>query len=465
MIIEQIYTGCLAEASYYIESQGEAAVIDPLRESFPYLERAEKSGARIKYVFETHFHADFVSGHVDLAQKSGGSIVYGPGAVTGFDAINARDGQEFRVGELTLVALHTPGHTLESTTWLLRTPDGRDHCLFTGDTLFIGDVGRPDLAQKGAELTQEDLAGMLFDSLRNKIMPLADEVIIYPAHGAGSACGKKMSNETSATLGEQKQSNYALRANMTREEFIAEVTAGLAPPPAYFPENVRMNKQGYDPLDEVMERGLSPLSPEQFRKRMQAADQPLVLDTRSAADFAQASIPGSVFIGLDGSFAPWVGSLFPDVMRPILVLASEGREEETVRRLARVGYDNTQGYLEGGIQAWQQAGLPTAKVEELNAEQFAERASEAMPDVLDVRKPAEYDAAHLEGAVLSPLDFLQDNWEQLDPSRTWYVHCKSGYRSLIACSLLRSRGFEHLVNLQGGFEALKQTGLPVVQPV
>lgn len=465
MIVEQIYTGCLSEASYYIESNGEAAVIDPLRESFPYLERAQAGNAKIKYVFETHFHADFVSGHIDLAQKSGAAIVYGPGADTGYDAINARDGQVFKVGELTIIALHTPGHTMESTTWLLRTKDGKDYCLFTGDTLFIGDVGRPDLAQKGAELTQEDLAGMLFDSLRTKIMPLSDELIIYPAHGAGSACGKKMSSETSATLGDQKKFNYALRADMTRDEFIAEVTEGLAPPPAYFPENVRLNKEGYEPLDEVIQRGLHPMNPQAFSERMKKSDHPLVLDTRTMQQFAAGHIPGSIFIGLDGSFAPWVGSLFPDVERPILLVTEKGREEETVRRLSRVGYDNSLGYLEGSLEAWQEAGKPVEEVTELAPDQFAAHYKAKSADVLDVRKPGEYDAGHIEDSVNSPLDFLQDNYQDIDSSKTWHLHCKGGYRSLIAWSILRSRGFKNLVNLTGGYDALVMTDLPVVQPV
>lgn len=465
MIVEQIYTGCLSEASYYIESNGEAAVIDPLRESFPYLERAAKGKARIKYVFETHFHADFVSGHLDLAQKSGAQIVYGPGAQTGFAALKAKDGQTFSVGGLTLVALHTPGHTLESTTWLLRDAQGKDYCLFTGDTLFIGDVGRPDLAQKGAELRQEDLAGMLFDSLRNKIMPLADHLIVYPAHGAGSACGKKLSEDTYATLGEQKRTNYALRADMSREEFIAEVTDGLAPPPAYFPENVRLNKNGYESLDDVIRRGLKAIRPDDFDVAMRSEPRPLVLDTRRPAEFAAGHVPGSIFIGLDGSFAPWVGALFPRVDTPILLIAPEGREEETVRRLSRVGYDNSLGYLEGGVAAWEQSGKKVEMVSELDPEAFAAQYEPGKTALLDVRKPGEYDLSHVEGGKNVPLDYLQDRMDTVDPAETWYLHCKGGYRSMIAWSLLRANGYSNLVNLQGGFDALSKTALPVVYPV
>jgi hydroxyacylglutathione hydrolase len=465
MIVEQLYTGCLAQAAYYIESDGEAAVIDPLRETFPYLERAAESGAAIRYVFETHFHADFVSGHLDLARESGGTLVYGPNAETGFEAHVSTDGEVFRLGKVTIEVLHTPGHTLESTTYLLRDEAGKPHCIFTGDTLFIGDVGRPDLAQKGLELTMEDLAGMLYDSLRNQIMPLPDDVIVYPAHGAGSACGKKMSNETSATLGDQKRFNYALRADMSKDEFIREVTDGLAPPPAYFPENVRLNKHGYDAISQVMERGLRALSPADFAAAM-ADDATLVLDTRSEAAFAEGHVPGSVFIGLDGNFAPWVGAMFPDLDTPILVVAEQGREEEAVRRLSRVGYDNGQGYLAGGVEAWSAEGRTLQRVEEVAPEAFtaAWKAGER-PVVLDVRKPGEYDAGHLEDARNVPLDYLESRLDGLSEEGTYHLHCKGGYRSLIAWSLLQRRGYQNLVNIRGGFDALVEAGIPVSQPV
>jgi glyoxylase-like metal-dependent hydrolase (beta-lactamase superfamily II)/rhodanese-related sulfurtransferase len=460
MKVEQIYTNCLAEASYYIESNGEAAVIDPLRESQPYLSRAENDGAKIKYVFETHFHADFVSGHIDLARKAGAEIVYGPLAKTGFDARIAEDMEVFPLGDIQIIALHTPGHTMESTTWLLRDENGKDHSIFTGDTLFIGDVGRPDLAQKAGSITTEDLAGTLFDSLRNKIMPLADEVIVYPAHGAGSACGKNMSSETYSTLGEQKQSNYALRADMTRDEFISELTEGLAPPPAYFPENVRLNKSGYDAFDEVMNRGLRALSPDEF-ENLASDPEVRVIDTRSMHDFPQGHVPGSWFIGLDGSFAPWMGALVEPIDRKLIVVAPEGREEETVRRLSRVGFDNCAGYLDGGIDAWTAAGKQVATIDELEAADLPTRLGEAQ--VIDVRKPGEYDRDHIEVATNRPLDYIADNASEYDKNQPYYLHCKSGYRSMIAASILKSQGYEKLINVLGGFDALAQTDLARVE--
>lgn len=471
MIVEQLYTGCLAQAAYYIESDGQAAVIDPLRESFPYMERAAESGARITHVFETHFHADFVSGHVDLAEKTQAKLVYGPGAKTGFEAHIAEDGERFQIGKLSLEVLHTPGHTLESTTYLLRDEQGKPHCIFTGDTLFIGDVGRPDLAQKAGQLTEQDLAGMLYDSLRNKIMPLPDDVIVYPAHGAGSACGKKMSSETSASLGEQKQFNYALRADMSKEEFVAEVTEGLMPPPAYFPENVRLNKQGYDAFDAVMERGLEALSPQAFAERQKdveaedAVHPGIVLDTRSVEAFAEGHIPGSVYIGLDGSFAPWVGALVPSLATPILVVAEEGREEEAVRRLSRVGYDNARGYLKGGLAAWKGEGRPVSRVEEQQAGALVSDWPLESASVLDVRKPSEYDAGHFEGTRNVPLDYMESRLEGLDPAAPYLLHCQGGYRSLVAWSLLTRLGFTNMVNIQGGFEAMEEAGIPVLQAV
>jgi glyoxylase-like metal-dependent hydrolase (beta-lactamase superfamily II)/rhodanese-related sulfurtransferase len=470
MIVEQLYTGCLAQAAYYIESDGQAAVIDPLRESFPYIERAAESGAKITHVFETHFHADFVSGHVDLAEKTNAKLVYGPGAQTGYEAYTAEDGERFEIGNVSIEVLHTPGHTLESTTYLLRDEQGKPHCIFTGDTLFIGDVGRPDLAQKAGKITEQDLAGMLYDSLRNKIMPLPDDVIVYPAHGAGSACGKKMSDETSATLGDQKQFNYALRADMSKEEFIQEVTEGLMPPPAYFPENVRLNKEGYDAFEEVMERGLEPLSPEAFAERQKAieaedAEHPgIVLDTRSMEAFAEGHIPGSVFIGLDGNFAPWVGALVPSLATPILVVAEEGREEEAVRRLSRVGYDNARGFLKGGVAAWKASGRPLSNVPEQTPEVLAKAGPGEDALMLDVRKPSEYEAGHFEGTRNVPLDYLESRLEGLDPQAPYLLHCQGGYRSLVAWSLLTRLGFTNMVNVPGGFEAMEEAGMQVLQP-
>lgn len=456
MNIEQIYTGCLAQGAYYIESEGEVAIIDPLREVEPYLERAKRDNAKIKYVFETHFHADFVSGHVTLSKETGAPIIYGPNANPSFDALIAEDGQEFKLGALTLVVLHTPGHTMESTTYLLRDADGKDHAIFSGDTLFLGDVGRPDLAQKAADMTQEDLAGTLYDSLRAKIMPLADDVIVYPAHGAGSACGKNMMKETVDTLGNQKQMNYALRADMTREEFIKEVTDGLLPPPQYFPLNVKMNKEGYEDIGEVLERGAVALSPEAFEAAANETGA-LVLDVRHQNDFAEAHVPRSIFIGLNGSFAPWVGALIADVKQPLLLIAPEGKEEETITRLSRVGFDGTIGYLQGGLEAWNNAGKETDSVKSIDAEQFKAEVDEA--HVFDVRKESEYEAEHMEDAHLTPLDFLNDHLAEFPSEGTFYVHCAGGYRSMIAASILKSRGIHNLIDVAGGFAAMKKTGI------
>jgi len=463
MTIEQMYTGCLAQGAYYLASGGEAAVVDPLREIKPYLERAESDGVRIKYIFETHFHADFVSGHVDLARATGATIVYGPTARPGFAAHIARDGEVFAIGRMRVRVLHTPGHTLESVCYLVQDEAGNDHALLTGDTLFIGDVGRPDLAQQGGRLTQEDLAGMLFDSLRGKIMPLADHVLVYPAHGAGSACGKNMSRETVSTLGEQKKHNYALRADMTREEFIAEVLHGLQPPPAYFPQNVRLNQAGgYEDIDRVLQRGLTPLPVAAFAE---AAGRPgvLLLDTRKPEVFARGFVPGAVNIGLDGSFAPWVGALIPDLRQPLLLVTEPGRESETVTRLSRVGYDQAVGYLAGGFEAWQGAGRPVGSVPCVPARAFAALYREAPPVVVDVRKPAEFAAGHLPGAVNLPLDSLPDHLAQFPTDQPVYVHCAGGYRSMIACSVLKARGWDNLTNIAGGFAAMTQAGLPAVQ--
>lgn len=465
MKIEQIYTGCLAQGAYYIESEGEAVVIDPLREVAPYIEKADRDQAKIKYVFETHFHADFVSGHVDLSKQTGAPIVYGPTANPSFDAYIAKDGETFKVGKLTFKVLHTPGHTMESACYLLKDENGKDLALFSGDTLFIGDVGRPDLAQKAAAMTQEELAGTLYDSLRNKIMPLSDDIIVYPAHGAGSACGKNMSKETSDTLGHQKQTNYALRANMTREEFVREVTEGLATPPAYFPLNVMLNKQGYDSIHEVLQRGKQALSAEAFEAAANETGA-LILDTRDPQTFAKGFIPNSINIGIDGSFAPWVGALIPDIKQQILIVADEGREEEVVTRLARVGYDYTLGYLKGGFDAWKNAGMEVDSIRSISAAQFAEEWKDKKYPVLDVRKPGEYLSEHVENAVNLPLDDINENLASLNKDENYFVHCAGGYRSMIFASILKARGFENLTDVQGGFKAIKDSaGVPVTDYV
>ncbi|MCB0601045.1 MAG: MBL fold metallo-hydrolase [Saprospiraceae bacterium] len=462
MKVQQIYTGCLAEAAYYIESEGEAVVIDPLREVQPYLDKAKEDGARIKYVLETHFHADFVSGHLDLAKKTGAAIVYGPTAQPAFNAHIAVDGEVLKVGKVSIKVLHTPGHTMESSTYLLRDEHGKDYAIFTGDTLFLGDVGRPDLAIKQGEITREDLAGFLFDSLRNKIMPLADEVIVYPGHGAGSACGKKMSKETTGTVGQQKAMNYALRTDMSRKEFIKEVTEGLVDPPQYFPKNAVMNKMGYESFDEVTDRGLQALSPRAFRVAWEG-EEALVLDARSAISYAQEHIPGSIFIGLDGSFAPWVGTLITDLKQKILFIADAGTEEEVVTRLARVGYDFAIGYLDGGVQAWKAAGFETDKVEEVEGYVYATTYKDHDTNLLDVRRASEFDAQHVRGALNFPLDFINKNMAQLDRNRKYYVQCASGYRSVIAISILKARGFEQLVNVRGGINELALTDIPMTE--
>ncbi|MNK04053.1 Beta-lactamase hydrolase-like protein [compost metagenome] len=458
MIIEQIYTGCLAQGAYYIESNGEAAIIDPLREVQPYLDKAKKNGALIKYVFETHFHADFVSGHLDLSKKSGAPIVYGPTAKPDFEFISAKDGQEFKLGDVTIKALHTPGHTMESTCYLLTDQNGKDTALFSGDTLFIGDVGRPDLAQKiNAELTQDTLASHLYDSLRNKIMPLADDIVVYPAHGAGSACGKNMSKETTDLLGHQKQTNYALRANMTKEEFVKEVTAGLLPPPAYFPLNVMMNIHGYDSIDKVLERGQHALEPAAFE--MVANDSgALILDTRDPQIFAQGFIPNSINIGIDGNFAPWVGTMIPDIKQQILLVTDEGREDEVITRLARVGYDFTIGYLKNGFKSWKDAGMEIDLVPSITAAELATIMEKEEVNLIDVRKESEYQSEHAENAENLPLDFINDAMSKIDKSKTYYVHCAGGYRSMIFNSTLRARGFDNLIDVAGGFKAIQDTG-------
>jgi len=460
MKIEQIYTGCLAQGAYFIESNGEAVVIDPLREIQPYIERAEKSGVRIKYVFETHFHADFVSGHIDLAKATGATIVYGPTTMKlGFDAIVAEDGQEFKVGNITFKFLHTPGHTMESSCYLLKDENGKDTALFTGDTLFIGDVGRPDLAQKVVEdLTQEKLASHLFNSLRHKIMPLADDIVVYPAHGAGSACGKNMSKETSDTLGNQKRNNYALRADMTEQEFIKEVITGLMPPPAYFPKNVMMNIDGYDNISTVLQRGTQALSPAAFEAAANETGA-LILDTRNAQEFAKGFIPNSINIGIDGSFAVWVGTLIPDLKQELLIVCDEGRAEEVVTRLARVGYDHALGYLEGGFDAWKNAGFETDAIQSISPDELADILKKnPNSSILDVRKNSEHLSEHILNAVNAPLDYINESMMKVNRDSTTYVHCAGGYRSMIFASILRARGYHNLIDVAGGFKAIKETG-------
>lgn len=455
MTVEQIYTGCLAEAAYYIESNGEAVIIDPLREVQPYIDRAAKDGAKIKYIFETHFHADFVSGHQDLAAKTGAKIVYGPTTMeTGFEKTVGEDGQIFKVGDITLKLLHTPGHTMESSCFLLQNEAGKDVAIFTGDTLFIGDVGRPDLAQKViAELTQDMLAGHLYDSLRNKIMPLSDDLIVYPAHGAGSACGKKMSSETTDTLGSQKKTNYALQP-MTKEEFKKEVLNGLTPPPGYFPQNVLMNIQGYDSLDTVLERGVKALSPRAFEAAANETDA-IIIDTRSKDKFRAGFVPNSIFIGLDGSFASWVGTLVPDLKQEILFIAEEGKEEEVVTRLARVGYDHAIGYLEGGFAAWKREGREFDSIDSVDVEKLK---SVDTNQIVDARRASEYRSEHVIGAINAPLDYINDSMSMLNKKEELYVHCASGYRSLVFISILKARGFDNLVDIMGGFKAIQANG-------
>ncbi|HAA11190.1 MAG TPA: MBL fold metallo-hydrolase [Cytophagales bacterium] len=460
MKIEQLYTGCLAEAAYYIESDGEAAVIDPLRDTQPYQELARASGATIRYVFETHFHADFVSGHLDLARDTHAAVIFGPTAQPGYDAYVAEDGEEFRLGKVTIRVLHTPGHTLESSTFLLIDENGKDHALFTGDTLFLGDVGRPDLAVK-ADLSREDLAGHLFDSLRTKIMPLADDIILYPGHGQGSACGKMMSADTVGTLGHQKETNYALNPEMGREEFIKAITEGLVTPPQYFPKNAVLNKRGYESIEEVLKRGTVALRVSEFKALMQE-EQTLVLDTRTPDAFAEAHIPGSLFIGLDDNFAPWVGALINDLNQSILFLADPGREQEVVTRLARVGYDQALGYLEGGLTAWVNAGETTATVNLIQAEAYTHMHGQGST-LLDVRKVSEFNSEHIDGAVNLPLDVFPTRWQELNPAASYFVHCAGGYRSMIAASWLLARGFQRVVNILNGYRDLSQTSLSRTQ--
>ena len=458
MHIEQIYTGCLAQGAYYIESNGFAAIVDPLRETSGYVEKAKERGATIKYILETHFHADFVSGHVDLAAKTGATIVYGPTAQPDFSFHQATDGEVLELGDIKIKVLHTPGHTMESTCYLLIDENGKEHSIYTGDTLFIGDVGRPDLAQKAASMTQEQLAATLFHSLRNKLMPLPKDVIVYPGHGAGSACGKNMSSKTWDTIGGQLETNYALRADMSEEEFVKEVTDGLLPPPQYFPQNVAMNKSSIVSIDDVLERGTVALDPETF-EGIANHEGAMVLDTRTPAEFVKGHVPNAIFIGIDGSFAPWVGAMIPDLNQPLIIIAPEGREEEVVTRLSRVGYDNTLGYLEGGVDAWVKAGKELSSIEQVTATEFASRMAQEGLQLVDVRKPGEFEAEHIDGAWSLPLDYVNDKMDVLEDDKTYYAHCASGYRSVIFNSILKARGKHNVIDVAGGFEALAATEL------
>lgn len=456
MKIEQIYTGCLAQGAYYIESEGEVAIIDPLREVESYIKKATQDTAKINYIFETHFHADFVSGHVTLAEKTGATIVYGPTAKTTYKSHIATDGEVFKIGKITITALHTPGHTMESTSYLLKDENGKNHALFSGDTLFLGDVGRPDLAQKGT-LTIDDLAGFLYDSLRTKIMTLEDQVIVYPAHGAGSACGKNLSKETIGTIGDQKKTNYALRENMTKAEFIKEVTDGLLPPPAYFPLNVKMNKEGYESIDDVIKKGAKGLSVANFEKIANTTDA-IILDVRHQFDFIKGFIPRSIFIGLGGTFAPWVGALIKDVKQPILLVTPEGEEETAITRLSRVGFDNVLGYLEGSFNAWKISDKEIDTLRSVSADVLEDAISKKAL-VFDARKPGEYAKEHIVDVPSTPLDFLNDHIEEFPKTEDFYVHCAGGYRSVIAASILKARGYHNVIDVSGGFAAIRKTSI------
>lgn len=458
MKIEQIYTGCLAQGAYYITSNGEAAIIDPLRETKPYMDRLEQDGVKLKYIFETHFHADFVSGHLDLSQKTQAPIVYGPTAQPAFEAIVAEDNQVFSLGDISIKVLHTPGHTLESSCFLLIDENGKETALFSGDTLFLGDVGRPDLAQKAAHMTQDELAGLLYESLYTKILPLADDITVYPAHGAGSACGKHMMEETVDSLGNQKKVNYALN-QPNKEAFVKAVTDGLLPPPAYFGMNVAMNKQGYEQFEEVLTHGMRALSPEAFEALAESAHA-LILDTRSNTDFALEFIPQSINIGLDGDFAPWVGALIVDVQQPILLVTEPGREEEAVTRLSRVGFDRVLGHLEGGFDAWKKSGKETDHINHISAEQFASEVKMGTDKVIDIRKESEYASEHIEDAYSRPLAYINNWMKDINPQEHFYLHCAGGYRSMIAASILQARGYHNFTEIEGGFNAIAKTGIP-----
>ncbi len=456
--VEQIYTGCLAQGAYYITSNGEAAIIDPLRETQPYLDKLSKDGVQLKYIFETHFHADFVSGHVDLSKATGAKIVYGPNAQCGFDAVIATDGQLFKIGDITIKVLHTPGHTMESSTYLLIDENGKDHSIFSGDTLFLGDVGRPDLAQKAANMTQEGLAGLLYESLMTKIMPLADDVTVYPAHGAGSACGKNMMKETVDSLGNQKKMNYALN-QPSKEAFIEAVLEGLTPPPAYFGMNVSMNKMGYDSFEQVRNNGMRALSPEEFEVAAESTGA-LILDTRSSAVFYQGFVPQSINIGLNGDFAPWVGALIADVKQPLLLVTDEGKEEETVTRLARVGFDHQIGHLKGGFEAWKSSGKEIDTINRISATTFEQQYNANESKVVDIRKETEYAAEHVVDAYCRPLAQINDWVKDIQPNEHFFLHCAGGYRSMIAASILQSRGFRNFSEIEGGFKSIAETSIP-----
>ncbi|WP_066441393.1 MBL fold metallo-hydrolase [Chryseobacterium sp. CCH4-E10] len=459
MKIEQIYTGCLAQGAYYIVSNGEAAIIDPLRETRPYIERLEKDNVVLKYIFETHFHADFVSGHLDLSRKTNAPIVYGPTAKPEFEAIIAQDNQIFQVGNIIIKVLHTPGHTLESSSFLLIDENGKETALFSGDTLFLGDVGRPDLAQKAANMTQEELAGLLYESLCSKILPLDDDITVYPAHGAGSACGKNMQKETVDSLGNQKKTNYALNQK-DKESFIKAVTDGLLPPPAYFGMNVAMNKKGYDSFDEVLSKGLQALSPDKFEEMAEHSGA-LILDVRNNEDFARGFVPQSINIGLKGDFAPWVGALIVDVKQPILLITNESEEEETVTRLSRVGFDNVLGFLKGSFNAWKDSGKETDSVNRISAQQFEQEIKEKEAKIIDVRKESEYHAEHVEEAYNKPLACINEWISSIDPAEHFYLHCAGGYRSMMAASILQARGYRNFSEVKGGFNTIVQTDVPV----
>jgi len=458
MQIEQIYTGCLAQGAYYVTSKGEAAIIDPLRETAPYIQRLEKDKVKLKYIFETHFHADFVSGHVDLGKKTGAAIVYGPNAACEFNCISAKDGEEFKIGDVVIKVLHTPGHTMESTTFLLKDEMGKDYCIFSGDTLFLGDVGRPDLAQKAANMTKEELAGLLYDSLMTKIMPLADDVIVYPAHGAGSACGKNMTTETVDTLGHQKKVNYALN-QPDKTSFVKAVLEGLLPPPGYFGMNVAMNKKGYESFDVVLSHGLRALSPDEFEAAAESTGA-LVLDARDNKEFYRGYIPRSVNIGLVGDFAPWVGALIVDVKQPLLLITDEGKEEEAVTRLSRVGFDNVLGYLKGGFAVWLSSGKEADVVDRITAEQFAKEVKIGKDKIIDIRRESEYAAEHIKESYNKPLDYINDWIKGINPEEHFYIYCAGGYRSMIASSILQARGYRNFTEIEGGFKAISKTGIP-----
>ena len=459
MKIEQIYTGCLSQGAYYVENDGEVAIIDPLREINHYLKLAKKNDAKIKFIFETHIHADFVSGHLTLSKATGAPVIFGPNAKTSYPVTIAKNRETFKLGKLTFVVLHTPGHTLESTTYLLKDDKGKDHAIFTGDTLFLGDVGRPDLAQKENGMTQEQMAGLLYESLRTQIMPLEDDVIIYPAHGAGSACGKKISSETSGTLGSQKLKNYALTQELSKADFIKELTSGLEAPPPYFPMNVKMNQEGYKDIDEVLKTGYKALNPEEFEKIANQSGA-LILDVRNQIQFAQEHIPQSIFIGIDGGFAPWVGAMIGDIKHPILLITPQGREEETITRLSRVGFDNTLGFLDGGLASWKAAGKETDSIPLIEASKLSDRIS-LKTKIIDVRKISEFNDGHLKNALNIPLDQLNEKLDEIPAKDDFFIHCAGGYRSMIANSILKSRGIHSMIDIAGGFSAIKSSGIPI----